>query len=75
MKEILVIQEDDTIIGVASTVEKSFEMIQKYFGGECEIRNIRDIRDSGLEFDCEVYIVDSGYVYYVTVHYFTIDEV
>ena len=75
MKEILVIQEGDTIIGVASTVEKSFDMIREYYGDKSEIRNIRDIRDSGLEFECEVYTVDSNCVYYVTVHYFTIDEV
>ena len=75
MKEILVIQEDDTIVGVASTKEKAFEIIQKYFGVESEIRDIEDIRDSGIEFQCKVYTVDSNCIYYVTVHYFTIDEV
>lgn len=75
MKEILVIQDDDTIIGVASTKEKAFEMIQEYFGVEGEIRDIEDVRDSGIEFYCKVYTKDSKWFYNISVQYHTIDEV
>lgn len=75
MKDILVIKESNHIIGVASTVQKSLDMIEEYFGQNCKIINERDIRDSGLEYTCEVVIEeDDGYTYPVTVYYFTIDE-
>lgn len=75
MKDVLVIQESDRVIGVASTVNRSLEMIKEYFGQNCEIANIRDVQDSGLEYTCEVIIEeDDGYNYPVTVYYFTVDE-
>lgn len=75
MKQILVIQEAKHIIGVASTVEKSFEMIKEYFGETYEIVNLRYIEDSGLEYDCEAYTKEDGGSYYpITVYYFTVDD-
>lgn len=75
MKNLLVIQESNTVIGVASTVNRSLEMIKEYFGQNCEITNIQDIRDSGLEYACDVFIgEDDGYNYPVAVYYFTVDE-
>lgn len=75
MKHVLVIQEANHIIGVASTVDRSFEMIKHYFGETSEIINVRYIEDSGLEYDCEVHVKeDDGYTYPITVHYFTIDD-
>ena len=73
MKEILVIQEEDTVIGVASTVENSLQMIREYFGVSSEIINKRHIEDSGLEYVCEVFV--DGATYPVTVYYFTIDKI
>ena len=75
MKEILVIQEEDTIIGVASTKEKALELILEYFGNDSEIRDIKDVRDSGIEFTCLIITKDSKWYYDVTVHYFTINEI
>jgi len=72
MKRVLVIQEDNHIIGVASTVDKSFELLKEYFGDNCEIINIRYIEDSGLEYDCEVFV--DGYTYPITVFDFITDS-
>lgn len=75
MKHVLVIQEDNHIIGVASTVDKSFEMIKHYFGETCEIVNLRYVEDSGIEYVCEAYTKeDDGSYYPITVHYFTTDD-
>lgn len=75
MKEILVIQEADTVIGVASTVENSLQMIQEYFGENSEIISKRHIEDSGLEYVCEVFVrEDDGYTYPIRVYYFAIDK-
>lgn len=77
MKHVLVIQEANHIIGVASTVDKSFEMIKHYFGETSEIINVMYIEDSGLEYVCEVFVREKngdGDFYPVTVHYFIIDD-
>ena len=75
MKQVLVIQENDRIIGVASTTEKAIEMMGDYFGINCNIYDINDIRDSGLEFTCKVTDTFDKIESNVTVYYFTIDEV
>lgn len=75
MKEILVIQEDNTIIGVVSTKENALKMIQDYFGSDSFIFDIIDVRDSGIEFTCTVnvdYLTNDSYI---TVFDFTIDEI
>ena len=75
MKHILVIQEDSTVIGVATTVEKSLELIKEYFGENSEVKDIRYVEDSGIEFDCKVFVKEEdGYFYDVTVYYFITDE-
>ena len=75
MKEILVIEEGGLIIGVASDQSKAVVMIGDYYGEDCEIVEVIDVRDSGIEFICKVYDSTDKYTTTVTVHYFTIDEI
>ena len=75
MKEILVIQEGGLIIGVASDQSKAVVMIGDYYGEDCKIVEVIDVRDSGIEFICKVYDSTDKYTTTVTVHYFTIDEI
>lgn len=70
-KEVLVIQDDDNIIGVASTTQRALEIIKDYYGKDAVISDIVDIRDSGLEFTCNVF---EPYHYHVVVRNFTIDD-
>jgi hypothetical protein len=75
MKQLLVIQQENTIIGVASTQNKAIEMINEYIGGDEKIINIEDVRDSGIEFTCQVYNHKLKYTETITVSNFIIDEI
>lgn len=74
IKELLVIQLKDVVIGVASTQSKVMEMISDYIDGDDEIINIKDIRDSGIEFTCEVYNHKVKCTETITVFNFTLNE-
>ena len=74
MKEVLVIQQEDRVIGVATTQNRVMEMISEYIGGDKEIIEIKDVRDSGIEFTCEVYNHKVKYTETITVFNFTLNE-
>lgn len=81
---VLVIQEKDhddneeSVIGVASTILKAEELIVEYYGKENfkEI-SFTDIRDSGLEYSkvLEVNHNKKTYKTTVTLQWFTINEI
>lgn len=50
----------ETVIGVATTRDEAMRMIKEYYGEEVNIAAFRDVRDSGINFDCFI-PVDSGY--------------
>lgn len=64
--------EEEIIIGVATTRDEAMRMINEYYGKEVNIADFRDIRDSGINFDCFI-SVDGGY-YRVTGLDFEINE-
>lgn len=72
---------EDSVIGVASSVEKAEEVISKYYGeGLHRVISIQDIRDSNLEYSklLEIKGISGVYENYkvrVTLEWFNIDEV
>ena len=65
--------KEETIIGVATTRDEAMRMIKEYYGNEVNIADFRDIRDSGIDFDCFI-SVDGGY-YRVTGLDFEINKI
>ena len=58
MKNLIVIEEIDKdkksfIIGVCDNMEKALELTKEFFG-EYEVLNIKDVRDSGIEYIYEI---------------------
>lgn len=82
LKLVYVIHEKDlddnetSVIGVVSSVEKADKLIQEYYGEFKEI-SFRDIRDSSLEYSKVIEVdfngIDIGR-YELTVEYFNIDR-
>lgn len=83
MKIVYVIMErdlddnEDTIIGVASTVDRAKQMVGEYFGGKLRILEHRDIRDGGMEFSSKLEVYDHEnhpYEVWVWANSYLVDE-
>lgn len=63
---------ESIIIGVADNVGSATRMISEYYGSDnVDFSKIRDVRDSGIEFDIPVKI--DNYNYRVTCEYFNLN--
>ena len=80
---VMVIMETDLedkgvrVIGVATSREEALDMIKEYYGeNKANMSNFRDIRDSGLEFTCNMSVSNPfGGEYEVTVMDFILNNI
>jgi len=74
--EIDLSDNDRNVIGVASNRENALLIVKNYYGEDSIQSNLRDIRDSNIDFDLYIEVPgDFGGKYLVTGEDFLIDDV
>ena len=62
-----------TTVGVFDSPDISDATLAKYYGDELEVVEMRDVRDSGIEWQKKILVNGVGGI--LTLHYFTVGEI